>query len=216
MFSRRTIRHWEDQVHQLCRKGTRLRTLTSLSYGCWKAQISRSKGTNTYRPTNSPLMRLWLRNVHQQPSSFSLPLVTTTYAMSFDTSIRGNTHFSTIRSIRSNIPMNFSMCLSRIPSSARLLVSGTAADARRPWLVVLGPCPPLLLPPSAPPLAVSARSWRFKDLFFIRSVAPSPQQKTTRAAFFSHLAKNKEKNTLKKLLSLDLDGGANFSWRERR
>jgi len=108
------------------------------------------------------------------------------------------------------------MCLSRIPSSARLLVSGTAADARRPWLVVLGPCPPLLLPPSAPPLAVSARSWRFKDLFFIRSVAPSPQQKTTRAAFFSHLAKNKEKNTLKKLLSSDLDGGANFSWRERR
>lgn len=176
------------------------------------------KQGNQHLSTNQfpSIMRLWLRNVHQQPSIFQ-PSTRHHYIRDVLRHLmRGNTHFSTIRSIRSNIPVNFSMCLSRIPSSARLLVSGTAADARRPWLVVLGPCPPLLLPPSAPPLAVSARSWRFKDLFFIRSVAPSPQQKTTRAAFFSHLAKNKEKNTLKKLLSLDLDGGANFSWRERR
>jgi len=64
----------------------------------------------------------------------------------------------------------FVLVMNRMPSSARLLVSGAARDARRLWLVVPGLCPPLLLPLSAPPPVVSARSWRFKH--FLHSAHP--------------------------------------------
>lgn len=61
-----------------------------------------------------------------------------------------------------SLTLQYALSTYRIPSSARPSVSGTAVDARRPWLVVPGPCPPPLPLPSAPPPAVFARSWRFK------------------------------------------------------